>query len=304
MEDSIDPLKLVLGQVIGRGACGIVHKGLYVGKTVAVKFLDLSYEGLMEDDKEVLKNEFKIEAGLWKNLHHPNITKMIGATMSSMKTDSGQKMNEKTIAENNFCIVSEYVKRGSLRSYLDKHQLKKLPIKIAIRFALDIAKGLSYLHDKKIIHRDLKPGNMLVDKNRTIKLIDFGVSIFHPYETELMSNQVGTLCYMAPEVMSKKPYGPKCDVYSFGICLWEIYCCDRVSIEYGLNKNITAEKYEKLKPSIPGDCPKQLSRLMEQCWDTDPRKRPNMEDVVMELEEILQSVSGFGCFWLMKINDK
>nr|GEZ29040.1 serine/threonine-protein kinase STY8 [Tanacetum cinerariifolium] len=121
---------------------------------------------------------------------------MIGATMS-MKTDSKQK-NKKSKTESDFCIVSEYLKGGSLRSYLEKNRKKKLPLNIVIRFALDIAKG----------------------------------------------GEVGTLGYMAPEVLSRKPYSHKCDVYGFGICLWEILCCD-MAYTYDL-ENIPSDIYKYL----------------------------------------------------------
>ncbi|GJW58497.1 serine/threonine-protein kinase HT1-like protein [Tanacetum coccineum] len=172
---------------------------------------------------------------------------MIGATMS-MKTDSKQK-NKKSKTESDFCIVSEYLKGGSLRSYLEKNRKKKLPLKIVIRFALDIAKGelLSYLHSEKIIHRDVKPDNMLMDEKNLIKLADFGESVVEPLY--MKSGEVGTLGYMAP-------------------------------------REHPSDIYKELRPSIPLDCPRSLANLMEQCWHTDPSKRPEMKDVVIELEKI------------------
>lgn len=85
---------------------------------------------------------------------------------------------------------------------------------------------LSYLHSQKVIHRDVKPGNMLMDKKQTIKLADFGESEIEPPELLITCGERGTRGYMAPELVSRHPHGRKCDVYSFGICLWEIYCCD------------------------------------------------------------------------------
>ncbi|KAF5804592.1 putative dual-specificity kinase TKL-Pl-4 family [Helianthus annuus] len=249
---------------------------------------------------------------------------MIGATMSMktnscMKTNSGHKNKNKiSKTESDLCIVSEYVTGGSLRSYLCKNRDKKLPIKVVCQFGLDIAKGLSYLHSKKIIHLDVKPENILIDsQNKKLKLADFGEAVFDPLEL-FTSGEVGTRGYMAPEVLSKKPNGFKCDVYSFGICLWEIYCCE-MAYTYDLD-NIPVEIYKKLRlkesvvliviqemrPSIPVNCPRSLARLMQSCWDTDSRRRPEMKDVVVELEEIMkiegwQALSKdqnnvFGCF--------
>ncbi|KAD7478885.1 hypothetical protein R6Q59_005303 [Mikania micrantha] len=304
-QETVDPLKLVLGKVIGRGSFGVVHKGSYHGQTVAVKVLDFGNKGVTKALIESMKNEFMKEVGLWQNLDHPNVTKMIGASMS-MNTNSGHK-NKKSNTESNFCIVSEYAKKGTLRSYLSKNHHKKLPMKIVYQFALDIAKGLSYLHSKKIIHRDVKPENILIDSQNRMKLADFGESVLESLELVFMSGEVGTRGYMAPEVMSKKVYGHKCDVYSFGICLWEIYCCD-MAYTYDLD-NITTDIYKEMRPSIPVSCPRSLSRLMQRCWDTDPKKRPEMKDVVVELEDIMNlegSMSQddhnrvYGCFGLFK----
>ncbi|KAK9064502.1 hypothetical protein SSX86_015884 [Deinandra increscens subsp. villosa] len=292
-QETIDPHKLVLGKVIGRGAFGVVHKGSYHGQTVAVKVLDFGNKGVTEASVESMKNDFMKEVSLWQQLDHPNVTKvymfdvhiMIGATMS-MKTDSSPK-NKKSKGESNLCIVSDYVKGGSLRSYLFKNHRKKLPLKIVFQFALDIAKGLTYLHSKKIIHRDVKPDNILIDTHYKLKLVDFGESTFESLELLYINGEIGTRGYMAPEIVSRKPYGHRCDVYSFGICLWEIYCCD-MAYTYDLD-NLTADIYKEMRPSIPVNCPRSLARLMQQCWDTDPRKRPEMKDVVVELEDIMKS---------------
>nr|KAJ0186028.1 hypothetical protein LSAT_V11C900473290 [Lactuca sativa] len=267
-QETIDPQNLVVGKVIGHGSEGVVYKGSYKGHTVAVKVLDDNGKKKISEDS--------------------NVTKMIGATMSMITSGSRHKIKNPK-PENNFCVVSEYLKGGSLRSYLLKlkHQDKKLPYKTVIRFAIDIAKGLSYLHSQKVIHRDVKPGNMLIDKKQTIKLADFGESEIEPPELLITCGERGTHGYMAPELVSKHPHGRKCDVYSFGICLWEIYCCD-TAYTYDLGI-LTPDIYKYTRPSIPRHCPRSLAKLMEQCWDTDPTKRPEMEEVVVISEEIEKS---------------
>ncbi|KAI3507136.1 hypothetical protein L1887_21936 [Cichorium endivia] len=295
-QDTIDPQTLVLGKVIGRGGYGVVHKGTYQGQTVAVlisysfalpaKLLDFGKTKIPAASMGIVKDNFIEEVEVWKNLDHPNVTKMIGATISMISSNSRHKI-KKPKPENNFCVVSEYLKGGSLRSYLSRHRIKKLPYKIVVRFAIDIAKGLSYLHSQKVIHRDVKPENMLIDQRKTIKLADFGESEIEPLELFIRSGERGTRGYMAPELVSRQAYGRKCDVYSFGICLWEIYCCD-MAYTFDL-ENLTPDIYKEMRPSIPMHCPRPLAQLMEQCWDTDPTKRPEMNDVVIVLEEIEKS---------------
>ncbi|KAI3732387.1 hypothetical protein L1987_63592 [Smallanthus sonchifolius] len=91
---------------------------------------------------------------------------------------------------------------------------------------VNTSEQLSYLHSKKIVHRDVKTENMLLDTYKTLKIADFGVARVEAQNPRDMTGETGTLGYMAPEVLEGKPYNRKCDVYSFGICLWEIYCCD------------------------------------------------------------------------------
>ncbi|PHT31248.1 hypothetical protein CQW23_27585 [Capsicum baccatum] len=99
-----------------------------------------------------------------------------------------------------------------------------------------------------------------------------------------MTAETGTIGYMAPEVLIGLPYDHKCDVYSFGICLWEIYSC---SIPYsGLSPHASSAMYKSRRPEIPNTCPSALANIMKQCWEDDPKKRPEMQEVVLMLEVI------------------
>nr|GEY40548.1 serine/threonine-protein kinase HT1-like [Tanacetum cinerariifolium] len=222
---------------------------------------------------------------------------MIGAIMSK-KTDLKQK-NKKSKTESDFCRVSEYLKGGSLRSYLEKNTKKRLSFNIVIWFALDIAKGLSYLHSEKIIHQ----------------------SVVEPLY--MKSGEVGTLRYMAPKEIQCYDMAYTYDLENIPSDIYKTKHTARMSkilaelMERCWNTNpskrpemkdvvIELEKIRKakglktesedreavcgcfceLRPSIPLDCPRSLAELMERCWNTDPSKRPEMKDVVTELEKI------------------
>jgi serine/threonine protein kinase len=120
-----------------------------------------------------------------------------------------------------FCVITEFLSGGSLRSFLRKLERKALPLEKVISIALDMARGLEYIHLQGIVHRDVKPENILFDEEFCAKVVDFGVACEEAY-CNLMDDDPGTYRWMAPEMYKHKPYGRKVDVYSFGLLLWEL----------------------------------------------------------------------------------
>ncbi|XP_021292125.1 serine/threonine-protein kinase HT1-like [Herrania umbratica] len=292
-EWEIDPSKLIIKTVIARGTFGTVHRGIYDSHDVAVKLLDWGEEGhRTEAEIASLRAAFSQEVSVWHKLEHPNVTKFIGATMGSsglqIQTENGQMGMPTSVC----CVVVEYLPGGALKSYLIKNRRRKLAFKVVVQLALDLARGLSYLHSQKIVHRDVKTENMLLDKTRTVKIADFGVARVEASNPNDMTGETGTLGYMAPEVLNGNPYNRKCDVYSFGICLWEIYCCDMPYPDLSFSEVTSAVVRQNLRPEIPRCCPSSLANVMKRCWDANPDKRPEMDEVVSMLEAIDTSKGG------------
>ncbi|KAG0460112.1 hypothetical protein HPP92_023240 [Vanilla planifolia] len=190
------------------------------------------------------------------------------------------------------CVVVEFLPGGTLKQYLIKHYHRKLPYKVVIQLALDLARGLSYLHSKKIVHRDVKTENMLLTVSGAVKIADFGVARVEAQNPKDMTGETGTLGYMAPEVLEGKPYNRKCDVYSFGICLWEIYACDMPYFNLTFTEVSYGVVRQNLRPEIPRCCPNSLASIMKKCWDGHPEKRPEMEEIVVLLDAIDTSKGG------------
>nr|AFK43156.1 unknown [Lotus japonicus] len=292
-EWEIEPSKLIIKSVIARGTFGTVHRGVYDTQDVAVKLLDWGEEGQRtEAEVASLRAAFIQEVAVWHKLDHPNVTKFIGATMGSselrIQTDNGLI----SMPSNICCVVVEYLAGGTLKSYLIKNRRRKLAFKVVIQLALDLARGLSYLHSQKIVHRDVQTENMLLDKTRTVKIADFGVARVEASNPNDMTGETGTLGYMAPEVLNGNPYNRKCDVYSFGICLWEIYCCDMPYPDLSFSEITSAVVRQNLRPEIPRCCPSSLANVMKKCWDATPDKRPEMDEVVSMMEAIDTSKGG------------
>uniref|UniRef100_A0A7N0TMT3 Protein kinase domain-containing protein n=1 Tax=Kalanchoe fedtschenkoi TaxID=63787 RepID=A0A7N0TMT3_KALFE len=293
-EWEIDLSKLDIRNVIAHGTYGTVYKGVYDGQDVAVKVLDWGEEGMATASQTAaLRGSFRQEVAVWHKLDHPNVTKFVGATMG---TSNLRLPTRSTSADDHparaCCVVVEYLNGGTLKNYLIRNRRKKLPFKVVVQLALDLARGLSYLHSKKIVHRDVKTENMLLNAQRTLKIADFGVARVEAQNPRDMTGSTGTFGYMAPEVLDGKPYNRKCDVYSFGICLWEIYCCDMPYPNLSFPETSSAVVAQHLRPDVPRCCPNAFASIMKTCWETNPDKRPDMEEVVKLLGEIDTSKGG------------
>ncbi|CAM6123441.1 unnamed protein product [Calypogeia fissa] len=313
-EWEIDPTKLTLKNVIAHGTYGTVHRGVYDGQDVAIKFLDWGEEDTMSRTQiESFRSAFRQEVQVWHNLDHPNVTKFIGASMGGpdLQIPSFQNGIDDffLVGSNICCVVVEYLAGGTLKDYLIRNRRRKLAFKVVIQLALDLSRGLEYLHAKKIVHRDVKSENMLLDTKRNLKIADFGVARVEASNPKDMTGETGTLGYMAPEVLNGKPYNRKCDVYSFGICLWEIYCCDMPYPDLSFTEMTHAVVHQNLRPTIPRCCPTALAHVMKKCWDQHPDKRPEMAQVVQLIEAIDTTKGGgmiptdsqpHGCFPCVK----
>ncbi|XP_011019919.1 PREDICTED: serine/threonine-protein kinase pakF-like isoform X2 [Populus euphratica] len=192
---------LTIGEQIGQGSCGTVYHALWYGSDVAVKVFS------KQEYSDDIIHAFRQEVSLMKRLRHPNVLLFMGAVTSPQR----------------LCIVTEFLPRGSLFRLLQRNTTK-LDWRRRVHMALDIARGMNYLHhyNPPIIHRDLKSSNLLVDKNWTVKVGDFGLSRLK-YETYLTTKTgKGTPQWMAPEALRNEPSDEKSDIYSYGIILWEL----------------------------------------------------------------------------------
>ncbi|KAK4775698.1 hypothetical protein SAY87_023659 [Trapa incisa] len=296
-EWEIDLSKLNIRYSVATGTYGIVYRGTYDEQDVAVKLLDWGEDGVATAaETAALRASFRQEVAVWHKLNHPNVTKFIGASMATMNLkipkDNPMRSGQSNIPARACCVVVEFVTGGNLKNFLFRNRRKKLPFKTVIKLALDLARGLSYLHSERIVHRDVKAENMLLDTKQNLKIADFGVARVEAQNPSDMTGETGTLGYMAPEVLVGKPYNRSCDVYSFGICLWETYCCALPYPDLSFADVSSAVVRQNLRPEIPRCCPNSLAQIMRKCWDAKPEKRPEMEDVVRMLEAIDTSKGG------------
>ena len=180
-----------------------------------------------------------------------------------------------------FCLAYDFCEGGSLLALLSdsRRYYEYLPI------ALDIANGMAYLHSRNVIHRDLKPSNILLTRDHRAKIADFGMSVANMGQE--LTAETGTYRYMAPEVIRHESYSSNADVYSFGICLWQLITRE---IPFATMTPIQAAYAvaEGRRPMIPPSTPHRLQEIIEACWDQDSHKRPSFTYIAMALADYVK----------------
>ncbi|XP_007891611.2 mitogen-activated protein kinase kinase kinase 9 [Callorhinchus milii] len=279
-EDYPPPLEtdfseLQLEEIIGIGGFGKVYRGFWRTEEVAVK---AARQDPDEDISQTIEN-VRQEAKLFAMLRHPNIIALRGVCLH----------------EPNLCLIMEFARGGSLNRVLSG---KKIPPHILVNWAVQIARGMNYLHEEAIvaiIHRDLKSSNILIHEtvgnddlsHKTLKITDFGLA--REWHRTTKMSAAGTYAWMAPEVIRSSMFSKGSDIWSYGVLLWELLTgevpfrgIDGLAVAYGVAMN-------KLALPIPSTCPESFTKLMEDCWNPNPHYRPPFPCVLDQLTDIQES---------------
>ncbi|XP_006091870.1 mitogen-activated protein kinase kinase kinase 7 isoform X2 [Myotis yumanensis] len=265
--EEIDYKEIEVEEVVGRGAFGVVCKAKWRAKDVAIKQIESESE----------RKAFIVELRQLSRVNHPNIVKLYGACLNPV------------------CLVMEYAEGGSLYNVL--HGAEPLPYYTAahaMSWCLQCSQGVAYLHSmqpKALIHRDLKPPNLLLVAGGTVlKICDFGTAC--DIQTH-MTNNKGSAAWMAPEVFEGSNYSEKCDVFSWGIILWEVITRRKPFDEIGGPAfRIMWAVHNGTRPPLIKNLPKPIESLMTRCWSKDPSLRPSMEEIVKIMTHLMRYFPG------------
>ncbi|KAK1400918.1 putative serine/threonine-protein kinase PBL10 [Heracleum sosnowskyi] len=281
--------------LLGEGGFGCVHKGWVdkntfaaaewgTGLAVAVKkFSQNSMQG---------HQEWSTEIKYLGALCHPNLVKLIGYCLEGEHR----------------LIVYEFMPQGSLEKHIYRRDPSCQPLSwnLRISVALDVAKGLAYLHSPEVnvIFRDLKTSNIVIDSNYKAKLTDFGMARDGPENesTHVSTRVMGTYGYLSPEYMATGHLTMKNDVYIFGVVLLEMLtgrkAFDRTlptkeqDLVSWATPNLTSKHRisHVMDANIKGQYTTRaaltLSSLALKCLSVDPKSRPDTKEVVKALEQL------------------
>ncbi|KAJ9162887.1 hypothetical protein P3X46_022627 [Hevea brasiliensis] len=279
--------------ILGSGAYGVVFKGEFPNEVpVAVKVLT------NHSSNKKMEEQFMAEVGTIGRTYHANLVRLYGFCFDPSM----------------MALVYEYMENGSLNKLLFD-EMRGIEWQKLHEIAIGTAKAIAYLHedcDQRIIHYDIKPENILLDQFLNPKVADFGLAKLCNRESSkvALSGGRGTLGYSAPEVWHRNhPVTHKCDVYSYGIMLFEIVGRRR-HFDANLSESRqwlprwTWDMYKnnelELMLSLCGieqkhkEKAKRMAIVALQCVQHSPDARPAMSDVVKMLEgsiEILQQPS-------------
>ncbi|KAF3322619.1 protein kinase 2B [Carex littledalei] len=276
---------------LGEGGFGCVYKGWIddntlsptkpgTGIVVAIKKLKReSYQG---------QKEWMTEVRYLGELHHENLVKLVGYCSES----------------DNKLLVYEYMPKGSLENHLFRRGMQPISWNMRVNIAIDVARGLSFLHnlENQVIFRDLKSSNVLLDSDFKAKLSDFGLARNGPTgdKSHVSTKVVGTRGYAAPEYIATGHLSSKSDIYSFGVVLLELLTGKRALDEERGAADETLVDWAKpylnekrkifriMDTRLGGQYSKKQAQSIAswaiECLHSDPRNRPNMSDVLPELE--------------------
>jgi len=278
----MDPAPIQLGPFtvlgkIGEGGMGVVYKArdTRLDRTVAIKLLP---DGKLADADR--RARFIQEAKAASALNHPNIV-----TIHEINEDAGRTY-----------IVMEFIDGKPLNELIPRSGMKLLD---GLRIAVQAADALTAAHAANIVHRDLKPGNIMVDGNGRVKILDFGLAklaakpLAATDETLTIGAAlteegviVGSAPYMSPEQAEGKQVDARSDIFSFGSVLYELFSGKRAFAAESRVSTLAAV-VEKNPAPLGEAVPPELEKLIARCMRKDLAKRSqHISDVKFALEEL------------------
>ncbi|KAM6037392.1 mitogen-activated protein kinase kinase kinase 1-like [Chlamydotis macqueenii] len=258
------------GQQIGLGAFSSCYQAQDVGTGTLMAVKQVTYVRNTSSEQEEVVEALREEIRMMSHLSHPNIIRMLGATCE----------------KSNYNLFIEWMAGGSVAHLLSKYGAFKESV--IINYTDQLLRGLSYLHENQIIHRDVKGANLLIDSTgHRLRIADFGAAARLASKGtgagEFQGQLLGTIAFMAPEVLRGQQYGRSCDVWSVGCVVIEMACAkppwnaekhsNHLALIFKIASATTA-------PSIPSHLSPGLRDVTLRCLELQPQDRPPSRELL------------------------
>ena len=257
-------------RTLGSGGFGTCYEAEYNGDRFALKKINRTSK--VKAAAQSFKSETLPEIYQFR---HENIVRLIAASPSD--------------AEERF-IVLQYIEGRNLQQLIDDQKVN-FSFPKYVQFGIEISSALNYISLYDIVHLDVKPANVMVTTGGVCKLTDFGCCQYTDKDpsTPTRSYLTGTFAYRAPELLKGKSVSSKADIYSLGICLWQLW--SREFPYSGMNQHAVIFRVcaSNLRPSFSST--KSISEdykgLVTACWSGKIDERPSATEVCSKLRSML-----------------
>ena len=245
------PSRYEILEEVARGGMGIVYKArdTVLDRVVAYKILSSN----LKTNKVAVKY-FLREAQAAAKMSHPNIVTVF---------DAGEQDGE-------YYMAMEFVEGQTLKQLVNRQGA--FPEKLVRYIFVHVCRGLTYAHERGLVHRDVKPGNLMLTRDRTVKIMDFGLAKFVQEVQANHTRAIGTPYYMSPEQVLGKDLDGRSDIYSLGVSMFEC-ATGRVPFEKG---DLSYHHLNTAAPHIRdlnGEMSEELDAVIHRCMAKQPEDR-------------------------------
>lgn len=257
------------GGILGYGAFGTVFKGVWIPEGENIK-IPVAIKVLREGTSANSSKEFLEEAYIMATVEHPNLLQLLAVCMTSQ-----------------MMLITQLMPLGCLLDFVRTNR-EKIGSKALLNWSTQIARGMSYLEEKRLVHRDLAARNVLVQTPNLIKITDFGLAKLLDINEDEYKAAGGKMPikWLALECIQHRIFTHKSDVWAFGVTVWEL-------LTYGGRpyENVSArdvpellEKGDRLPQ--PNICSIEVYMIMIKCWMLDAESRPGFNELADEFAKM------------------
>ena len=223
--------------------------------------------------KPISREIFTQERSILASVCHPNIIRLINSSITQSPV-----------------LIFEYAENGNLLNCLKSSANKFNALKL-LRISADVARGMSELEKRAIVHCDVKAKSILMDKHFVCKVSSFskarslkpGESSYVPPSTMTVNVPVK---WAAPEILSKRKFSIKSDVWAFAVLLSEVFSLGNIPYPNMDNAKVKSDVQSGIKMAQPSNCPNEVYEVMKHCLELHAKNRPSFDDVYQQLQEL------------------